>query len=136
MDMLWTDQIAVHTKGVCHRSLAFQFLSVQRAVPRSWSGCLIAGFLPSLARKVGKQLHRVASQARHVLRSPELCNEPCGMPGRAASQFFAFQNDDIRNAKLGQMVGNGASDDATAYDDDFGRCGIRARHSELRSKGA
>ena len=49
------------------------------------------------------------------------------MPGRAASQFFAFQNDDIRNAKLGQMVGNGASDDATAYDDDFGRCGVRAR---------
>ena len=71
MDMLWTDQFAVHTKGVCHRSLAFQFLkpfSVQRH--GHGAGCLIAGLLPSLARKVGKQLHRVASQARHVLRSP------------------------------------------------------------------
>ena len=47
---------------------------------------------------------------------------------------FAFQYDDIRNTKLGQVVGNGASDDATTYDDDFGRCDIRARHSELRSR--
>jgi hypothetical protein len=34
------------------------------------------------------------------------------------------------------MVGNGATDDAAADDDDFGRCHIRTHLSDLRSQSA
>ena len=42
------------------------------------------------------------------------------MPGGAAGQLPAFEQHHIRDAQLGQVVGDGAADDAAADDDDVG----------------
>ena len=40
------------------------------------------------------------------------------MPGCAARQLFALEQNDVAPTELAQMVGNGAADDAPAHDDD------------------
>ena len=52
-------------------------------------------------------------------------DQPCGMPGGAAGELLALKQYDIADPDFCQVVGDGASDDASADDDDLcvgGQC--------------
>ena len=53
-------------------------------------------------------------------RRAELADQPGGVPRRAAGQLAALDQDDVGLVVTGQMIGDGAADDAAADDDDFG----------------
>jgi hypothetical protein len=81
---------------------------------------------------------RVAKHLRDRGRGAELADEAGGMPGRAAGQAAAVDQDDIGLVIAGEMVGGRAADDAAADDDDPGMGGETARHPLplVRSKAA
>jgi len=39
------------------------------------------------------------------------------MPGRPAGQFVTFQQDNIRPTEFGQVIGDGAPNESSTYDD-------------------
>jgi len=57
-------------------------------------------------------------EARQVQRGTELADEPRRVPGGAAGELVALQQQHLRGAALRQVVGQRAADDAAADDDD------------------
>ena len=53
-------------------------------------------------------------------RRAERDHQPGGVPGGARGQAVALEQDDVLPAHVGQVVGDGAADDAAADDDDAG----------------
>ena len=82
--------------------------------------------LAGLALEPLVQLRGVLRQARQVLRRAQLADQAGGMPGRAAREPLAFEQQHVGAAAFGQMVGNAAADDAAADDDD-----VRLRRNTL-----
>ena len=59
----------------------------------------------------------VFREARQVLAGPQLADQARGVPGRAAGQLPALQQDDVFPAYLGEMIGDRAARDAAADND-------------------
>ena len=86
---------------------------------------LVAGRQPGLGLELGVQLRRVLHQAGGALRGPQLADQPGGVPRCAAGQLALFEEDDIGDAELGQVIRDAGADDAAADDDDVGAVGKR-----------
>ena len=71
------------------------------------------GFQPSV--ELGAVLHQLGE----VALAAQLAHEAGGVPGRAVREAALLQNDDVALAELGEMIGDGAADGATANNDDF-----------------
>ena len=70
-----------------------------------------------------------AHRRRGLRRRPEGDDQPRRVPGRARGQLVALQQQDVGPAFAGQVVGDGAADDATSHDHDAGAIGQdRIRH--------
>src|SRR5208283_3646937 len=65
------------------------------------------------------KLDGIAKQARDVGVGPQLAHEPGCMPRRAGSELMPLDEQRF-HAELGQMIGDSATDDPTADDDDLG----------------
>src|SRR5690348_5457930 len=72
------------------------------------------------------QLHAVAAEAHHRRRRVELRDEPGGVMGRAARQLALLDEDDVADARLGEVVRTADPGDPSADDDDL-------RHARTRS---
>ena len=81
---------------------------------------LVAGGLAGLLLQGQQNLGGVLGEARHVERGAELPDQARGMPRRPAGQRLSFQQDDVGPARPGQVIGDAATDDAAADDDDPG----------------
>ena len=67
------------------------------------------------------EVYLASSVIRRVARSwPD---QPGGVPGRAAGELLALQQQHVGDAELGQVIGDRAADDAAADDDDVGAGG-------------
>ena len=73
--------------------------------------------------QLGVELGGILRQPCHVLTRAQLAHKASGMPGRAAGQLSAFQQNDIGPAQLGQVIGNRAAGHSAANDD--GACLVR-----------
>ena len=83
--------------------------------------------------RLGLQLHvkigGIFGQAGHVGRSAQLADQPRRMPGGAAGQLLAFQQNNVGPACLCQMIGNRTAGNAAPDDD--GPCLCRNSHVSL-----
>ena len=53
------------------------------------------------------------------MRRPQLPHQAGGVPGRAAGEVFAFEQDHIAEAELAEMIGHTTTDYTTANNDDL-----------------
>ena len=83
-------------------------------------GLAPTGGKPGLDLEPLVELDRVAEHLGDRGRRAELTDEAGGMPGRAAGQLAALDQDDVGLVVAGEMIGGGAADDAAADDDDLG----------------
>ena len=74
--------------------------------------------LPRLLLQVGVEIDRVFREPRQVGGVERRAHQPRRMPGRAAGQLLALQQDHVLPAELGQVIGDGAAGDPAADDDD------------------
>ena len=89
-----------------------------------------AGRLSRLALESLVQLRRVLRQTREVLRRAQLPDQARGMPGRAAGEPLALEQQHVAAAAFGEMIGNTAADDAAA-DDHVARVRRNVWHGSL-----
>ncbi len=121
LDLAGADLVDLEAEGLRHRGAAQQLLeALARRRHRDAAALLEAGRLAGLRLERRVEPGGVLREPRHVERRPELPDEARGMPGRAAGQALALQQDDVRPAELGQMIGDRAADGAAADDDDAG----------------
>jgi hypothetical protein len=66
------------------------------------------------------ELDRVLQHPRGVARGAELADEARRMPGGAVGQPALFQDDDVALTGAGQVIGDGAAEDAAAEDENLG----------------
>src|SRR5207245_3225996 len=66
------------------------------------------------------QLGAVADEPRHGPRAAEAADEPGGVPGRAARELLALEQDDVAPAELDEGIGDAAAGAAATDDDDAG----------------
>ena len=78
-----------------------------------------AAALAGLGLQLLVEAHRIVLQPADVGRVMQPVDVCRRMPGGAACQFRPFQQDDIRPAKLGQVVKDRAADEATPDDNDL-----------------
>ena len=86
---------------------------LQRAV------LLEAGVLSGLLLQRPVEDRAIAAQLGHRVGGAQLGDQPGGMPGGAAGEFAALENDDVGPAQLGEMIGDRTADDTAADDDDL-----------------
>ena len=80
----------------------------------------IAGGKAGLRFQAGVEIAGILGEQRHVERRAQMRQQACGMPGGAAGQAFALQQDNVAPAKLAKMIGDRTADNTTADDDDAG----------------
>src|SRR6266446_6723321 len=66
------------------------------------------------------ELGAVADEPGHRARAAEAADEPGGVPGRAARELLALEQNDVTPAELDQVIGDAAAGDAATDDDDAG----------------
>ena len=66
------------------------------------------------------QVGAVADEPRHRARAAQTADEPGGVPGRAARELLALEQDDVAPAELDEVIGDAAAGDAATDDDDAG----------------
>ena len=119
------EEIHLDTEGPRHAGLAQELLLArlgQRDGDRT--GLAHAGGEARLRLQPRVELGGVFREPRHVGRGAELRDQAGGVPGRAAGELLAFQEDHVAPAELGQVIGDGATDHTPA-DDDGARGGGR-----------
>ena len=84
------------------------------------SGLEHAAALPCLGLKRVIQIHRIVLDARDVVVIVQPVNVGRRMPCRPRRQFITLQQHNIRPAQLGQVVQDGAADNAASDDDGLG----------------
>ena len=121
LDLGRSDLVDLDAEGPGERGLAAQLLGAL-AGERDGEGAdhLHAGRDTRLGLQRGVEIGRVFREPGHVLRGAELADQPGRMPGGAAGELLALQEDHIGPAQLGEVVGERASRDATADDDGAG----------------
>ena len=121
LDLCRAELIAGHAEGTGHGGVAGEFLQ-----PLTGQGDRDRTDLPQAGGDAGfglkplVELGRIAGELGHVRTGAELTDETGGVPGGAGGELLAFKQDHVFPAELGQMVGDGAADDAAADDDDAG----------------
>src|SRR3546814_1664772 len=88
--------------------------------------------LPGLRLQPLVELDRALQHAGGVARGAELADQAGGVPGGALGQRRLLQQDDVLLARLGEVVGDGAADDA-APDDEVLALRSEEHTSELQS---
>ena len=91
--------------------------------------CLKPVACPVSASSVVQQLGGVFRELGHPPRGAQLPDQAGGVPGGAAGELLALQQQDIGDAELGQVIGDRAADDAAADDHDVGAGGERGGHA-------
>ena len=76
-----------------------------------------AGRLAGLGLETAIELGGIFGHLGHALRTAQLAYQSGGVPSGAAGQLTALQQHHVGNAELGQMIGDRATDDAAADDD-------------------
>jgi hypothetical protein len=82
------------------------------------SDLLPADLVVALRGQAVVELDRVLHQAGQVLLGAELPHQAGGVPGRALGDLSLLQQQHVRLAPLGQVIGDRAADGAAADDDD------------------
>ena len=127
LDLFGADLVHLDAKGACQRRLAPNFLPpVLRQCngershhPKSRrNACL--GLEPLV------ETGRILGEPGHVLVGPQLTDQPGRMPGRATGQLLALQEQNVRPAPLGEVIGDRTAGHAAADDHGTGMLGKRA----------
>ena len=75
--------------------------------------------MPGLLFQTRIEIARVASHPeRRVVVITGAGDQACGVPGGPRRELVLLDQEDVADAELGQVVGNGAADDAATDDDD------------------
>ena len=86
---------------------------------------VLTGLLGQLRQELGGVAgHPQEGLIRHARRG----DQPGRVPGRAGGEFLAFQQDDVADAGLREVIGDAAADHAAADHDDpcpLGECAVR-----------
>ena len=107
-----------------HRGTALQFFQpLGVGGDRDRAVLLHARRLARLLFETEKKLRCVLGQLGHVSGRTELTNEPCCVPGRAASQLFALQQQHISDTNFRQVIGHRAADGTATHDHDLSPAG-------------
>src|SRR6202034_4851829 len=77
-----------------------------------------AGRLTGLRLQTAIQLARIACQLRHIDALAQLADETGRVPGRAAGQLFAFQQNDVAPTYFGEVISDRTADHTAAHDHD------------------
>ena len=113
------ERLDLHAKRARHGGIAAQFLEAfVRERHNHAAVALEARRNPRFRLQRLVKIGAVFRQPRHVLRRPQLTNQSGSMPGRAAGQPLAFEQNHIRAAQLRKVVSDGAAHHAAADDDD------------------
>src|SRR5258708_7144168 len=76
------------------------------------------GVLSGLFFKLAVKLGGVTHEARQIAAAAQLADQSGGVPCRAVGELQPLEQHDIALTALGQVIGDAAADDTTAYDDD------------------
>lgn len=82
-----------------------------------------AGGLAGLGLEAGVELGAVARQPGRVRARAQLPHQAGGVPGGAAGQPVALEQQDVVPAPVREVIGDGTADGAAADDHDPGACG-------------
>ena len=88
----------------------------------------VAGRLTGLGLEVLEDPDAALDDLSRAGRRAGQRHEPGGVPGGTRGQALALEQDDVRPAAAGQVVGDAAPDDAAADHDDVGALGQCAVH--------
>ena len=119
LDLGRADHLDREAEALGHRGAALQLLEplgVQGEADRAV--LLEPGRLPGLGLERVQQLGGVFGELGHPPRRAQLPDQPGRMPGRAAGELLALEQQHVGDAEPGQMIGDRAADDAAADDDD------------------
>ena len=112
------EQIDLETEGLAHRGAAMELLEPRRRLRDADRAVLLeARRLPRLGLERAVELGGVLGELRQVARGAQLADETRRVPGRTAGELLAFEQDDIGDADLRQVVGDRAAGHAAADDD-------------------
>ena len=105
-------------------------------VPRDGEGSVLfeAGRLAGLGFEAGIELHVVTGQFGQAMAGAKLHDQSGSVPRCAAGQRTALEDNYVGKAELGQMVGDTASGDAAADDNDAGVGGGNVAHMTTSRK--
>ena len=128
-EVLGGDHVHVHVEGVSHAGAPDEFLHSFRVVGHAERSDLPeTGGVTHLVLEGVVQLSRVGGQTGHVVGGPEAANEASRVPGGAAGQRVALQQDHVVPAQFSKVVGHAGADYATTDDDDLGPIGDLLGH--------
>ncbi len=97
---------------------------------------LEAGGLPGLLLQPRVEVAGVQPDRGRGLRGrPEAGHQARGVPGGAGGEPVALEQEHVGPAGVGEVVGDGAADDAAADDDDAGTVGEFGSHGSTVSEG-
>jgi hypothetical protein len=126
-DLAGREMIDLEAEGLAHRGAAVQLLETRRRLRDADRAVLLeARRLPRLRFQRAVQLGRVLGELREVARGAQLPDQAGRVPRRAAGQLLPFEQHDVGDADLRQVISDGAAGHAAA-DDDHVRMG-RKRH--------
>ena len=127
------DQLERQAEGLGPARLAAQLLEPLRAGGQSERSDLMPRRIgPGLGGEAPVQVGPVHHHLGQRHRAPQLADEPRGVERGARRELGAVDQDDVRPAELGQVVGDARAADATADDDRPGV--LRHRGSPLPSR--
>ena len=113
------EELHLHTKGTAHGAGALEFLKTRRVQRHSHRTVLLeSGGLAGFGFQRLEQLRRVLGEFRQCTRGAQLRHQASGVPGGAAGQLPALQQQHILDAEFCQVVDDRATDDAATDDDD------------------
>ena len=112
------DDVHFEPEHLRHGGVALELLhATGGGCERQRSTLAIARGLAGLRFQTAIQVARVAGELRHIDALPQLADETGGVPGGAAGQGFAFEQNDVAPAHFAKVVGDRAADDPAADDD-------------------
>ena len=119
LDLGRPDHLDREPEVLRHRGAALELLEplgVERQADRAV--LLEPGRLPGLGLQRVQELGGVLGELGHPPRRAQLPDQAGGVPGRAAGELPALQQQHVGDAEPGQVISDRAADDAAADDDD------------------
>ena len=141
LDFLRGDDIDRQVEHLGHRGAALQFLEAfEVARHRDRPALAVTSCLARFGFKPAVKLTGVFCELGHVDRRPQLPDQAGSVPGRAAGELLAFEQDRVAPADLAKVIGDRGADNAAADDDDTGAgrqgCGHRGYAFIFRLSGS
>ena len=111
-------------KALGHRGAALEFFKARQVGGhRDGAGLAKAGGLAGFLFQRGVQIGGVLRQTREVVGGAQLADQPGCMPGGAAGELLALEQNNIGAAPQGEVIRQTAADDAAAHNDNA--CPVR-----------